>query len=41
MAFAALHRYSVAALGVAMIAAVLIILLMLFAREKTTLIPTK
>ncbi len=41
MAFAALHRYSVAALGVAMIAAVVIILLMLFAREKTTLTPTK
>jgi Domain of unknown function (DUF4149) len=41
MAFAALHRYSIAALGVAMIAAVVIILLMLFAREKTTLTPTK
>ena len=36
MAFAALHGYSVAALSVAMIAALLVILLMIFARGKAT-----
>ena len=41
MAFAALHGYSVAALSVAMIAAVLVILLMVFARGRGTPLPTK
>ncbi len=36
IAFAVLHGYSVAALSVAMIAALLVILLMIFARRKTT-----
>jgi uncharacterized membrane protein YbhN (UPF0104 family) len=41
MAFAALHGYSVAALSVAMIAAVLVIVLMFLAREKASPLPTK
>ena len=41
MAFAALHSYSVAALSVAMIAAVLVILLMVLARGKAAPISTK
>jgi hypothetical protein len=41
VAFAALHSYSVAALSVAMIAAVLVILLMVLARGKAAPIPTK
>ena len=41
VAFAALHGYSVAALSVAMIAALLVILLMIFARGKATATPTQ
>jgi hypothetical protein len=41
IAFAALHGYSVAALSVAMIAALLAILLMIFARGKATPTPTQ
>lgn len=41
IAFAALHGYSVAALSVAMIAALLVILLMIFARRKATTIATQ
>jgi hypothetical protein len=41
MAFAALHGYSVAALSVAMIAALLVILLMVLSQGKTTSISTK
>jgi hypothetical protein len=41
MAFAALHGYSVAALSVAMIAALLVILLMVLSQGKTASIPTK
>ena len=41
MAFAALHGYSVAALGIAMMAAVLVILLMFLSRGKEIPVPTK
>jgi hypothetical protein len=41
VAFAALHGYSVAALGVAMIAALIIILLMVIARERVVTTPTE
>jgi Domain of unknown function (DUF4149) len=41
IAFAVLHGYSVAALSVAMIAALLVILLMIFARGKATPTPTQ
>lgn len=41
MAFAALHGYSVAALSVAMIAALVVILLMVLSQGKTTSMPTK
>ena len=41
MAFAALHRYSVAALGVAMIAALVVILLMVVSRERVATSPTE
>lgn len=41
VAFAALHGYSVAALSIAMIAALLVILLMIFARGKATATPTQ
>jgi hypothetical protein len=41
LAFAALHGYSVAALSVAMIAALLVILLMIFARGRTAATPTR
>lgn len=40
MAFAALHGYSVAALSVAMIATLILILVMIVAREKAVAIPT-
>lgn len=40
MAFAALHGYSVAALSVAMIATLILILVMIVAREKAAAIPT-
>lgn len=41
MAFAALHGYSVAALSLAMIAAALVIVPMVLAREKASPLPTK
>ena len=41
MAFAALHGYSVAALSVAVIAAALVIVPMVLAREKASPLPTK
>ena len=41
IAFAALHGYSVAALGVAMIAALVVILLMVVARERVVTFPTE
>lgn len=41
IAFAALHGYSVAALSVAMIAALVVILVMVFAREKNFSTPTE
>jgi Domain of unknown function (DUF4149) len=41
MAFAALHGYSVAALGIAMMAAVLVILLIFLSRGKEIPVPTK
>ena len=41
IAFAALHGYSVAALSVAMIAALVVILVMVFAREKVVSTPTE
>ena len=41
LAFAALHSYSVAALSVAMIAALLVILLMVLSPKRTDPIPTK
>lgn len=41
IAFAALHVYSVAALSIAMIAALIVILLMIISREATVTIPTE
>jgi hypothetical protein len=41
MAFAALHGYSVAALSIAMIAALIVILLMIISRKATFTIPTE
>lgn len=41
MAFAALHGYSVAALGVAMIAALIVIVLLVVARERAITTPTE
>jgi hypothetical protein len=41
LAFAALHGYSVAALSVAMIAALVVILLMIFSRDNAVAIPTE
>jgi hypothetical protein len=41
MAFAALHGYSVAALSVAMIAALIVVLLMWVSRERVVIVPTE